>query len=121
MDDEAPRERVIAQAYVGMWNSGDASRVAELVTEDFVSHGCPHISNRADLYTAIQAHRLDKPLSHILIDAVLGDGPMVTVVCRIQGNESGEPEMRDAVWTLRIEDRVAEMWTYLDLQAVPEL
>jgi predicted SnoaL-like aldol condensation-catalyzing enzyme len=109
-DVPAADSRGVVARYFRIWNEGDPTTVSHLIASDWVDHAHPERRTRVEVEEAITEFRLAEPDTHILVDALLGDGGLVTVHGRIE--RPGHTENR--VWIVRIEDdRMREMWTYL--------
>jgi predicted SnoaL-like aldol condensation-catalyzing enzyme len=109
-DDPTTQPHGLVARYFRIWNDGDASSVAQLIGRDWVDHAHPELRTADDVQSAIAQFRAAEPDTRVLVDAVLGDGGLVTVHGRIE--RPGQTENR--VWIVRVEDdRMVEMWTYV--------
>jgi hypothetical protein len=95
-----------------MWNTGDTGPAAELVGEGFVDHSRVGITDAKSLAEVIRDSLEDDPSIHVYVDAVLGDGPVVNVLGRVRVTTSAGERIRNRIWTLRVDDRVREVWRY---------
>jgi predicted SnoaL-like aldol condensation-catalyzing enzyme len=110
----AGAEKATVQRYFTMWNTGDTSAVEEIISSTFVQHSEPPLSGPAQLANSIIERRANSPSLHVLIDAVLGQGPIITVVGRIEEQVDGGRDLRSGVWTIRVDEQIQEIWTYID-------
>jgi hypothetical protein len=100
--------RVVAR-YFRIWNDGDPSIVGELIGPNWIDHAHPDRLTVADIQIAIASARANRPNSRVLMDAMLGDGNLITVNGRIET----KGDVQNRVWIVRVEDdRMREMWTY---------
>ena len=108
-DAQPDDPRGIVTRYFRAWNDGDASIVDQLIGDDWVDHAHPERRNAEDVARAIGESRATRPATRVLVDAVLGDGELVTVNGRIEDGARTEGR----VWLVRVQDgRLREIWTY---------
>jgi predicted SnoaL-like aldol condensation-catalyzing enzyme len=112
----AGAEKATVQRYFTMWNTGDLSDLTEVISPAFLQHSVPPISGPDELAASFRERRANSPSLHVLIDAVLGQRPLITVVGRIEDQADNSRTVRNAVWTIRVDEQIEEIWTYLDLQ-----
>jgi aryl-alcohol dehydrogenase-like predicted oxidoreductase/ketosteroid isomerase-like protein len=98
--------RTLVARYFDMWNSGDASIAAEILSPDWVDHAHPEVTGPDGVRRAVERIRAASPDLRFEIDAILGDGPLVAA--------SGGTSSTRMIWLVRAEDgRLSEMWTYV--------
>jgi ketosteroid isomerase-like protein len=105
-------KEVVAR-YFEMWNDGDGSIAADVLSPDWVDHAHPEVVGPEGVRRAVDSLRAAQPDLRFRIDAILGDGDLVAAVGSAVRN--GDIAWTRLVWLVRIEDgRMAEMWTYRD-------
>jgi hypothetical protein len=105
----ASSARAVVARYFRIWNDGEPSAVGDLIGADWVDHAHPERRTAADIQSAIELARVQRPDARVLVDAILGDDNLVMVNGRIVDN--GRTESR--VWLVRVQDdRLQEIWTY---------
>jgi hypothetical protein len=106
---EGTSPRTLVAQYFRMWNSGDTSVLAELISPAWVDHAHPNLGCPAEIGKAIRRLRKREPGLRVYIDAMLGDGNVITVNGRVLAGG----EFTSWVWLVRVEnEQLAEMWTY---------
>ena len=94
-----------------MWNDGDLSSVDEILGSEWIDHAHPERKSPKDVQEAVALARAERPDTRVLVDAILGEGELITVNGRIEAD--GRIESR--VWMVRVSDnQLQEMWTYSD-------
>jgi SnoaL-like domain len=109
--DDAPiaDARGLVARYFRIWNDGDPAAVDRLVAADWIDHAHPDRTSPDDVRAAIEGARTARPGARVLIDAILGDGNLITVNGRIEHDEMTE----NRVWIVRVEDGLLrEIWNY---------
>jgi hypothetical protein len=100
----------IAARYFEMWNTGDSSIAAEILSPGWVDHAHPEVTGPDAVRLAVERTRAAQPDLRFHIEAVMGDGDLAAVV--------GTAGRGRLIWLFRLEDgRLAEMWTYRDTGA----
>jgi ketosteroid isomerase-like protein len=110
--DSTPSHRVVPR-YFEMWNTGDVSVAAEVLSPDWADHAHPEVRAPGDVQHAVAQTRAARPGLRFHVEAVLGADDLVSVVGGV-GHESrpGEFDSR-LIWLVRLLDgRMVEMWTY---------
>ena len=101
--------RGVVARYFRMWNDGEFSVVSDLIAPGWVDHAHPERRSVTDVQNALTFARAEQPGTRVLVDAMLGDGNLITVNGRIE--TSGATQ--NWVWIVRLdEDRIQEIWTY---------
>jgi len=101
--------RTLVAQYFRIWNSGEVSQLPELISADWVDHAHPERRCPTDVGNAIKDARKQNPELQIYIDAMLGEGDVITVNGRSVSNEG----VSNWVWLVRIGDhQLQEMWTH---------
>lgn len=114
--DAAPVSQQIAARYFEMWNTGESSIAAQILSPGWVDHAHPEVSGPHDVQVAVEQTRAAQPDLKFHIEAILGDGDLVTVVgTASRGPQPTSPAATRLIWLIRLEDgQMAEMWTYRD-------
>lgn len=99
--------------YFHLWNTGEVELAEGLLAPDFRYHSYAAITDADSLRSTVERARSGDPNLHVYVDAVLGADSMVTVVGRIVSGP--ERIVRSAVWTIRVDDQIKEIWTYRDV------
>jgi len=110
-------KNVVAR-YFDMWNTGDASVAAQILSPDWVDHAHPEVKGPQGVQQAVQAIRAARLDLHFHIDAILGDDDLVAVVGAVGSplRAAGSPSR--LIWLVRLKDgRMTEMWTYQENRA----
>lgn len=108
-----PVSREIAARYFEMWNTGDASIAAEILSPGWVDHAHPEVAGPDAVRLAVERTRAAQPDLRFRIDAILGDGDLVAVAGSASIGSHASPPMSGLIWLIRLENgRMAEMWTY---------
>lgn len=115
MTTEQLSPRLIARRYFDMWNTGDVSIAAEILSPDWTDHAHPEVHGPGDVQRAVAQTHAGRPGLRFEVEAILDrdDGDLVSVVGGV-GHESW-PGVLDSrlIWLMRVADgRLAEMWTY---------
>lgn len=117
-DDIAKSAQQIAARYFEMWNTGDSSIAAEILSPDWVDHAHPEVAGPRSVQQAVGQLRAARPALRFQVETILGGGDLVAVVGSVSGVSRGERAGQDPsrlIWLIRLEDgRMAEMWTYRD-------
>ena len=118
--DIIPVSRQIAARYFEMWNTGDSSIAAEILSPGWLDHAHPEVTGPQAVQLAVERIRAAQPDLRFHIEAILGDADLVTVV----GTTSREPHPSLAatrlIWLFRLKNgQLAEMWTYHDTSRPP--
>ena len=101
--------RSVIARYFRMWNDGDASALHKLIALGWVDHAHPDWRTTADVSNAVVSAHVENPERRVLVDAMLGDGRLITVNGRIATRD----RVQNRVWIVRVEDdQMHEMWTY---------
>jgi predicted SnoaL-like aldol condensation-catalyzing enzyme len=105
--------RHVVARYFEMWNSGESSIAAEVLSADWVDHAHPEVSGPEGVQQAVETIRAAQPDLRFRVDAILGDGDLVAVVgAAVRGGDEGMPSSC-LIWLVRLaEGRMVEMWTY---------
>ena len=107
--------RRTAARYFEMWNTGDSSIAAEILSPGWVDHAHPEVTGPDAVRLAVERTRAAQPDLRFHIEAVLGDGDLVAVVGSPGRGAQPGPAASRLIWLIRLEDgRLAEMWTYRD-------
>jgi ketosteroid isomerase-like protein len=105
----------IAARYFEMWNTGDSSIAAEILSPDWVDHAHPEVTGPDSVRKAVEQIRTAQPDLWFEIDAILGDGELVAAVGSAGRGGQDNPSTTRLVWLMWVRDeRLAEMWTYRD-------
>lgn len=85
-----------------MWNTGDTSRIEELLTPDWVDHAHPDVTGPAAVRDAVHRIRAERPDLHLRIDEV----PVGT-------DRAAAVGAGGLLWLFEIRaGRLAALWTY---------
>ncbi|MEU1877712.1 nuclear transport factor 2 family protein [Streptosporangium sp. NPDC020072] len=107
--DVTMRARQAVSRYFEMWNTGDSSMAAEILSPDWIDHAHPEVVGVQGVREAIERIRTAQPDLRFQIDAVLGEGDLVAAVGGVDGVAPG------LIWLVRTHDgKLVEMWTYRD-------
>jgi predicted SnoaL-like aldol condensation-catalyzing enzyme len=98
--------------YFSMWNTGDTTDAENLVVDGYVDHSRSDVTDGASLRAAVEELRSSDPRLHVFVDAVLGDGNMLTVIGRVRSTTERGEVVRDRTWTVAVTDRITEIWRY---------
>jgi ketosteroid isomerase-like protein len=103
-DDDAAAQ-VVAR-YFEMWNTGDTSAAAEILSPDWTDHAHPDVAGPAGVAEAVTRVRAARPDLRFHVDSYLTNGgDTVAAVGRVAASR--------LIWLVRVHDgRMAEMWTY---------
>jgi predicted SnoaL-like aldol condensation-catalyzing enzyme len=108
-----PVSREIVARYFEMWNTGDSSIAAEILSPGWVDHAHPEVAGPHAVQLAVERIRAAQPGLRFRIDAILGDGDLVAVAGSASRGSHASSPTSDLIWLIRLEDgRMAEMWTY---------
>jgi ketosteroid isomerase-like protein len=109
---DADAKRLVSR-YFEMWNTGDSSVVAEVLSEDWVDHAHPDMGGPDGVRQAVEAVRAAQPDLHFRIDALLANGDLIAVIGAALRQGDGEAHPSRLVWLIRTaKGRMAEMRTY---------
>jgi hypothetical protein len=109
----APVSHQIAVRYFEMWNTGDYSIPTEILSPAWVDHAYPEVTGPHAVQLAVGQIRAAQPDLRFHIDAILGDGDLVTVAGTASRGPHPSPAAPGLIWLIRLKDGLmAEMWTY---------
>jgi hypothetical protein len=113
-DRDVPVSRQVAARYFEMWNAGDPSVAAEILSPGWVDHAHPEVAGPDAVALAVERTRAAQPDLRFHIDAILGDGDLVAVAGSASRGASASPSAAPGlIWLIRLEGGLmAEMWTY---------
>jgi hypothetical protein len=101
----------LAALYLEMWNTGDTSRIADMLAEDWRDHAHPEINGPTAVAQSVASTRAARPLLRFDIAHILADGTDTAAV--VGGTSTGEGQPVPLVWVFREQGgRLREMWTY---------
>ena len=83
-------------AYFAMWNSGDASRIRDLLAQEWSDAAHPEVSGPDGVAASISAVRTARPDLRFELDDVVDDGDWVVAT----GGVAGSPTRLK--WTFRV-------------------
>jgi predicted SnoaL-like aldol condensation-catalyzing enzyme len=111
--NRSPQE--VAARYFEMWNTGNASIAAEILSSEWVDHAHPEATGPQSVQQAVKQIRTALPGLRFQIPSILSDGDLVAVIGAVsRGGSAGEVPSR-LIWLIRLEGgQMAEMWTYRD-------
>jgi predicted SnoaL-like aldol condensation-catalyzing enzyme len=102
--------RGAVEEYFFAWNTGHYELLDGLLSDGWVDHSHPDRRSAADVHRAFQSARETQPDTQVLIDAVLGDGDLITVNGRIVTGD----RVNRRVWIVKTEGtRLREIWTHM--------
>jgi len=98
-----------------MWNAGDSSIAAEILSPEWVDHAHPEVAGPQSVQQAVEHLRAAQSGLRFHVQSILGDGDLVAVVGSVSRGEQAAGEASRLIWLIRVADgRMAEMWTYRD-------
>lgn len=106
------RTAAVVARYFEMWNTGDTSIAAEILSKKWIDHSHPEVSGIEGVRRSVESVRAARPSMRFTIDAMLSDGsPLVGAVGRVRlRSDSPSSQM---VWLFEVRDgRLAQLWTY---------
>jgi ketosteroid isomerase-like protein len=104
--------KTLVARYFDMWNSGDTSIAAEILSADWVDHAHPEVTGPESVREAVQSIRAARPGLRFQIDAILGEGDLVAVVGTANRGPADDSPSR-LIWLVHVKDgRMTEMRTY---------
>jgi SnoaL-like domain len=107
-----PSPRDIAARYCEMWNTGNSSIAAEILSSGWVDHAHPEVAGPRGVWQAVEQARTAQPDLRFQVDAILGDADLGG--CR-RVPRTDEVSTR-LVWLIGLKDgQMTEMWTYRDM------
>ncbi len=106
--------KLLVVDYFRLWNTGDLALAEGLIAPGFVNHADASVTDVESLRAAVVRMRAADPSLHVFVDALLGGRGMVTAVGRVVSSRVGEPAVWNAVWTFRMDGRIAEIWRHRD-------
>lgn len=113
--DTVPVSQQIAARYFEMWNTGESSIAAQILSPAWVDHAHPEVTGPHHVQAAVEQTRAAQPDLRFHIEAVLGDGDLVAVAGTASRGPRPSPAATRLIWLIRLEDgKLAEMWTYRD-------
>jgi ketosteroid isomerase-like protein len=105
----------IAARYFEMWNGGDPSIAAEILSPGWIDHAHPEVTGPYGVQEAVEQIRAAQPDLRFHVETTLGDGDLVAVVGTVGRGSRSSPVAPRLIWLIRLEDgQLAEMWTYRD-------
>jgi ketosteroid isomerase-like protein len=108
----------LVSRYFEMWNTGDSSVAAEVLSEDWVDHAHPDVGGPDGVRQAVERVRAAQPDLHFRIDALLANGDLVAAIGAALRHDDEQAHPSRLVWLIRIaEGRMAEMRTYRESAA----
>jgi hypothetical protein len=109
----APLSHQVAARYFEMWNTGDSSIAAEILSPGWVDHAHPEVTGPHDVQLAVEQTRAAQPDLRFHIEAILGDSDLVAVAGTTSRGPHPSPAATRLIWLIRLQDgQMAEMWTY---------
>lgn len=109
----SPQE--IAARYFEMWNTGDSSIAAEILSPGWIDHAHPEVTGPDSAQQAVKNVRAARPDLRFEVQSILGEGDLVAVVGAVKQDASAAQAPSRLIWLIRVDDdRLAEMWTYRD-------
>ena len=111
-EDDSLYRTLIEQLYENVYNDGDTQLINALVAEEYVDHGQPRWSTRADIAYIVHNLHNRLPDLQVTIQSWYFKGDLVAVEVVFNGTLDG---YRRTMWALidiyRIEDdKIAEAW-----------
>jgi hypothetical protein len=101
--------RGAVEEYFRAWNTGHYDNLDEVLAPEWADHAHPDRLSPADVRNAFEVAREARPDTQVLVDAVLGDGDLITVNGRIVTGD----RIEGRVWIVKVESgRLREMWTH---------
>ena len=114
--DVGPAPREIAARYFEMWNTGNSSIAAEILSSGWIDHAHPEVAGPRGVQQAVEQARAAQPDLRFQIDAILGDGDLVAAVGAASRGLRADEGATRLVWLIRLKDgQMTEIWTYRDM------
>ncbi|MGA2480614.1 MAG: DHA2 family efflux MFS transporter permease subunit [Spirochaetia bacterium] len=99
----------IVRRYFEMWNTGNVSRIHDILHPQWVDHSNAQIRGAHDVPAELLKTRAECPDFHIGVETILSEGDRVAVHSTTRG-ACQDSESR-GIWLIRLEgDKMAEMW-----------
>jgi ketosteroid isomerase-like protein len=117
-DGSAESSGSVVARYFEMWNTGDTSGAAQILSPDWIDHAHPEIAGPQGVQQAVQNIRAARTDLHFHIDAILSNDDLVAVVGGAGRRPPAAGSPSRLIWLVRLKDgRMAEMWTYHENRA----
>lgn len=107
-----PSHNVVAR-YFQMWNTGDSSIAADVLSAEWIDHAHPEVTSPSDVQRAVEGTRATQPNLRFDIQAILGENDLIAVAGEVHLGPGTDTPPSRLVWLVRLTDgRMSEMWTY---------
>jgi EmrB/QacA subfamily drug resistance transporter len=101
----------IVRRYFEMWNTGNVSRIHDILHPQWVDHSNTQIRGAHDVPAELLKTRAECPDLHIGVETILSEGDRVVVHSTTRGACQDTDTESRGIWLIRLEgDKMAEMW-----------
>ncbi len=106
----------VVRRYFEMWNTGNISRIHDILHPHWVDHSNVLIRGAQDVPAELLKTRAECPDFHIGVETILSEGDRVAVHSTTRGACPDIDSESRVIWLIRLEgDKMAEMWKAQEL------
>jgi ketosteroid isomerase-like protein len=103
----------VVARYFDMWNTGDTSMAADILSPEWVDHAHPEVTGPEGVRRAVDSIRAARPDLRFRIDAIVGDDDLVAAIGGVGQAPQPGSSPGQLIWLVSLKDgRMTEMRTY---------